>query len=236
MTGPRPRLLLGTEHACSYLDRRLARSMFVDPQLSLDAARYGALLDLGFRRSGSYVYRPACGACQECRPVRLPVAAFTPDRAQRRCQRANADLRITIETRLGDEHYALYRRYLLARHPCGGMDPDDREAFHSFLSSTWGSSEILAARDPGGRLLAGGVVDRVPQGLSAVYTWFDPDEVRRGLGTWMILVEIERARALLVPHLYLGYWVPGSAKMDYKRHFQPLEVLTGAGWRRGEAH
>ena len=231
MTGPRPRLLLGTEHACSYLERRLARSVFVDPQLQLDAPRYGSLLDLGFRRSGNYVYRPACGACQECKPVRVPVAAFAPDRAQRRCRRNNADLSVAVEGGLTDEHYALYRRYLIARHPGGGMEPDDREAFHAFLSSAWGSSEILAARDADGRLLAGGVVDRVPHGLSAVYTWFDPDEPRRSLGTWMILVEIERVRALGLPYLYLGYWVPGSTSMDYTRRFQPLEVLGASGWR-----
>jgi leucyl-tRNA---protein transferase len=232
VTGHRPRLLLGTEHPCSYLERRLARSVFVDPQLTLDAPRYGALLDLGFRRSGSYVYRPACGACQECRPVRLPVAEFRPDRAQRRCRRDNADLRLSIEAGLSDEHYALYRRYLLARHPGGGMDPDDREAFHAFLSSHWGNSEILAARDGAGRLLAGGVIDRVPHGLSAVYTWFDPAHEARGLGTFMILGEIERARALGAPYLYLGYWVPGSPTMDYKRRFRPLEVLGAEGWRR----
>lgn len=232
MTGPRPRLLLGTEHPCSYLERRLARSVFVDPQVHLDAPRYGTLLDLGFRRSGNYVYRPACGACQECKPVRLPVAQFAPDRAQRRCRRNNADLSLSIETMLAADHYDLYRRYLLARHPGGGMDPDDREAFHSFLSSTWGSSEIIAARDRTGRLLAGAVVDRVPHGLSAVYTWFDPDEPRRSLGTCMILAEIERARALGLPYLYLGYWVPGSPTMEYKRNFRPLEVLGGTGWHR----
>jgi arginine-tRNA-protein transferase len=232
VTGPRPRLLLGAEHTCSYLKGRLARSVFVDPQLALDAARYGALLDLGFRRSGNYVYRPACGACQECRPARVPVAAFAPDRAQRRCGRDHADLRCAVERELDDEHYALYRRYLLSRHPGGGMDPDDREAFHGFLSSSWGRSEILAARAARGRLLAGGVVDRVPRGLSAVYTWFDPAEERRGLGTWMILAEIERARSLGLTYLYLGYWVPGSTTMDYKRRFQPLEVLGAEGWKR----
>lgn len=231
MTGPRPRLLLGTEHPCSYLERRLARSVFVDPKLNLDAARYGTLLDLGFRRSGSYVYRPACGACQECRPVRVPVADFVPDRAQRRCRRNNDDLRLTLENGLSADHYALYRRYLLARHPGGGMDPDDREAFHSFLSSSWGNTEIIAARDRAGRLLAGAVVDRVPRGLSAVYTWFDPAEARRSLGTYMILVEIERTRSLGLPYLYLGYWVPGSPTMEYKRNFQPLEVLGASGWR-----
>src|SRR5207253_1726602 len=102
----------------------------------------------------------------------------------------------------------------------------------SFLSSAWGYTEIIAVRDATGRLLAGGVVDCVPQGLSAVYTYFDPIEEVRSLGTLMILTEVERARALKVPYLYLGYWVPGSMKMDYKRNFRPLEVLTQAGWRR----
>jgi leucyl-tRNA---protein transferase len=234
MTGPRPRLLLGTEHRCSYLANRLARSVFVDPAIALDAARYGALLDLGFRRSGAYVYRPACGACQECKPVRLPVAEFRPSRTQRRCLKRNADLVVRADTDLSAEHYALYRRYLYARHPGGGMDPEDRDAFRSFLSSAWGYTEILGARDASGRLLAGGVVDRVPQGLSAVYTYFDPEVLDRSLGTFMILNQIERARALRVPYLYLGYWVPGSEKMDYKRHFRPLELLTPAGWRRSK--
>lgn len=234
MTGrePRPRLLLGTEHPCSYLPRRLARSVFVDPQLMLDAPRYGALLEVGFRRSGSYVYRPACATCQECKPVRVPVADFRPDRAQRRCLKRNIDLKLLSGSALDDEHYQLYRRYLRERHPGGGMDPDDYEAFHSFLSSTWGATEVLAARDSAGRLVAGGLVDHVPQGLSAVYTWFDPAETSRSLGTWMVLREIERTRALALPYLYLGYWVNGSPTMDYKRRFKPLESLTAAGWRR----
>lgn len=232
MTGPRPRLLLGTEHPCSYLDGRMARSVFVDPQLALDPARYGALLDLGFRRSGSYVYRPACGACQQCHPVRLPVGEFAASRGQRRCQRHNADLTVRIETALTAEHYKLYRRYLHARHPGGGMDPEDPEAFHAFLSSQWGHTEVLSARDRSGRLLAGGVIDRVPQGLSAVYTYFDPDEGARSLGTFMVLNEIQHTLALRLPFLYLGYWVPGSPKMDYKRQFQPLETLGTEGWQR----
>lgn len=230
MTGPRPQLLLGAEHPCSYLDGRVARSIFVAPDLKLDAARYGTLLDLGFRRSGAYVYRPACSACRQCRPARVPVMQFTPDRAQRRCAKRNADLRLRIETEFSAEHYELYRRYLRARHPGGGMDPDDRAAFHSFLSSSWKATEILALRDAAGRLLAGAVVDRVPQGLSAVYTYFDPQDGARSLGTYAVLKEIERASALGLPYLYLGYWVPGSAKMDYKRRFRPLEILTPRGW------
>lgn len=232
MTGPRPRLLLGTEHRCSYLPARMARSVFIDPQMALDPSRYGTLLDLGFRRSGSYVYRPACGACQECRPVRVPVAEFEPTRAQRRCLKRNATLRLAFETELGGEHYALYRQYLQVRHPGGGMDPEDREAFRAFLSSAWGYTEIMALRDGSGRLFAGGVIDRVPQGLSAVYTYFDPHVPERSLGTYSILRQIERARALGLPYLYLGYWVPGSEKMDYKRNFRPLEMLTSSGWKR----
>lgn len=232
MTGPRPRLLLGTEHACSYLPGRMARSVFVDPALPIDPARYGALLDLGFRRSGSYVYRPACGACQQCRPVRLKVAEFRASRTQKRCEKRNADLTVRPEPRLTHEHYELYRRYLAARHPGGGMDPEDAEAFHAFLSSHWGRTEILAARDAHGRLVAGGVIDRVPSGLSAVYTYFDPAQGARSLGTFMVLNEIRAAAALGLPYLYLGYWVPGSPKMDYKRQFRPLEVLGMEGWQR----
>lgn len=232
MTGPRPRLLLGAEHPCSYLPGRAARSVFVDPQLPLDSARYGQLLALGFRRSGGYVYRPACGACQECRPVRVPAAQFVPNRAQRRCLKRNAALEVRLENELTAEHFSVYRRYLYARHPGGGMDPEDREAFHSFLMSAWGYTEILAVREHSGRLLAGGVVDRVPNGLSAVYTYFEPDAAERSLGTFVILREIERAALLGLPYVYLGYWVPGSSKMDYKRNFRPLEVLSPHGWRR----
>jgi arginyl-tRNA--protein-N-Asp/Glu arginylyltransferase len=234
MTGPRPRLLLGTEHRCSYLEDRMARSVFVDPALALDATRYGQLLDLGFRRSGGYVYRPACGSCQQCRPVRVPVAEFEPSRGQRRTLRRNADLTIRLETELSQEHYRLYRRYLRERHPGGGMDPEDSEAFHAFLSSHWGRTEIMAARDKAGRLVAGGVFDRVPTGLSAVYTYFDPDEASRSLGTWMVLNEIRHALSLSLPFLYLGYWVAGSQKMDYKRLFRPLEILGAEGWQRSE--
>lgn len=231
MTAQRTRLLLGSEHPCSYLRDRQARSVFVDPHLALDAAGYGALLDLGFRRSGAYIYRPACAACHECRPVRIPVARFRPDRAQLRCLRRNRDLRISTETALSVEHYALYRRYLRARHPGGGMDPDDREAFESFLSNPWGRTEILTLRDSSGQLLAGAVMDAVPQGLSAVYTYFDPEQEDRSPGIYSILCQIEEAVRRQQPYLYLGYWVAGSEKMDYKRRFRPIEVFTGGHWR-----
>ncbi|MBI2382943.1 MAG: arginyltransferase [Gammaproteobacteria bacterium] len=230
MTSSQVRLLMGTQHACSYLPSREARSVFIDPHFRLDPGRYGALLEMGFRRSGAYVYRPACLACRECRPVRVPVASFAPTRAQRRCEKRNADLVVEQGERLEDEHYALYRRYLRQRHPDGGMDPEDRSAFHSFLECPWGEAQVWSFR-AAGRLVAAAIVDRVPHGLSAVYTFYETAEGARSLGTYAVLAQIRQARQWGLPHLYLGYWVPRSEKMDYKRNFQPLEELTPGGWQ-----
>lgn len=233
------RLLMGNSHPCGYLPDREARSAFVDPSVRLGVPLYGALLDQGFRRSGDFAYRPLCVGCSACVPARIAVAEFVPDRAQRRCLQRNADLQRRLRHELDDEHYALYRRYLAARHPDGGMDPDDAAAFREFLGCGWGRCEIWEYRrasiDPAtdgrdGELLAVSVVDRVPRGLSAVYTFFDPRHASRSLGTLAILRQIEVARADGLGWVYLGYWVPGSPKMDYKRRFQPLEILGSAGW------
>lgn len=224
------RLLMGTEHACGYLPGRQARSAFIDPTISMDPVRYGALLDLGFRRSGRYVYRPMCRGCDACRSVRVPVGRFHPDRSQRRCLAHNDDLRVARAERLLPEHFRLYQSYLRTRHADGGMDPDDADAFQEFFSAGWSQTLFWEAR-ANGRLVAVAVLDRVPGGLSAVYTFYDPDQPHRGLGTWMILREIEVTRASGLRYLYLGYWVAGSAKMDYKSRFQPLEVLgTDGRW------
>jgi arginine-tRNA-protein transferase len=228
------RLLLGTEHACGYLPDRSARSAFIDPEFPLSSLRYGVLLDLGFRRSGAYVYRPACAACKDCLAARVPVAEFVPDRSQRRCLKRNADLKLTQEPALGEEHYALYRRYLASRHAGGGMNPEDYKAFRTFLECSWGDTQFWTLR-LNGRLMAVAVVDLVPSGISAVYTFFDPLERSRSLGTCAVLTQIEQARAMGKPYVYLGYWVENSQKMDYKRHFHPLEVLHKDTWKRLEA-
>ncbi|HEU0198253.1 MAG TPA: arginyltransferase [Nevskiaceae bacterium] len=225
------RLLVGSEHPCGYLPELRARSAFIDPALPMNANLYRKLLDLGFRRSGGYVYRPLCRHCDACRPVRVPVARFTPDRTQRRCLHRNRDLTLHPVARLGDEHFALYRRYLRARHPGGGMDPDDATAFHEFFNAAWSQTQFWEFRFGEHGALAGVcVVDLLPGALSAVYTFFDPNQGRRSLGTWAILREIEIAHDIGLPYLYLGYWVEHSHKMNYKRRFQPLEVLAGVGW------
>lgn len=234
--GTPTRLLVGSEHPCGYLPGLRARSAFVDPSLLMLPAFYGRLLERGFRRSGRYVYRPLCRDCHACRPARIPVAEFKPDRAQRRCLRRNADLEMKLAPRLEEEHFQLYRAYLRARHADGGMDPDDAESFYEFFESAWSQTlfrEIRSRAD--GQLYGVAVLDRIPGALSAVYTFFDPDEARRSLGTYAILREIDIARANGQRYLYLGYWVPGSPKMDYKRRFRPLEILGHNGWQRLES-
>lgn len=230
----RARLLLGGEHPCGYLPGRSARSAFLDPALHLSSRHYAELLEQGFRRSGGLVYRPICAQCQACQSLRLPVAEFRPSRAQRRNLARNRDLQIEEAARLDTEHYALYRRYLAWRHPEGGMDPDDAGAFHEFLESPWGDVGFWTFRLDGA-MVACAVVDRLPQGLSAVYSFYAPEHAGRGLGTHAVLRLIEAARAEGLRHLYLGYWVPGSPTMDYKRRFRPLELLTREGWTRLDA-
>lgn len=222
-------LYLSTEHACGYLPLHTARNAYVDPAFTMTAERYRGLIERGFRRSGSHAYRPHCSHCRMCIPARIPVARFTANRAQKRCVARNRDLPLIITRGLTDEHYELYRRYISARHPGGGMDTDNREAFHAFLECDWGETQFWEFRN-GGNLLALAVVDVMPAALSAVYTFFDPEQTARGLGTYAVLQQISRAAQLDIPYVYLGYWVPTSRKMDYKKHFQPLELLGANGW------
>ena len=226
----RARLFLSTEHPCGYLAQRSARNAYLDPDFVLSPERYTWLLAQGFRRSGIHVYRPYCQLCQSCAPARVPVGNFVASRSQRRCLARNAAVQLQVVQHLTDEHYALYCRYLASRHAGGGMESGNREAFHAFLECDWGRAEFWEFREDR-RLLAVAVVDRVPQALSAVYTFYEPGESARGLGTLAVLKQIEQAREQHLAWVYLGYWVPGSPKMDYKKHFRPLELLSAEGWR-----
>ena len=224
-------------HACGYWPDREARDLVLDPRDPRLPQLYPLALDWGFRRSGDIVYRPSCVGCQACVAVRVPVALFKPDRSQRRCLQRNADVdaRIIAPVR-SEEHLALYRKYLRARHPGGGMDDHGAPEFEQFLIGSWNDSRFLELREQGShRLLAVAVTDLVPGASSAVYTFFDPDEASRGLGTLGVLKQLEWTARDGRQHLYLGYWISGHAKMDYKRRFQPLEGFDGRGWRRLQA-
>lgn len=222
------------EHPCGYWPARTARDLVLDPRDPRLPALYPQALAWGFRRSGDIVYRPHCQGCRACVAVRIPVADFAPDRSQRRCLARNADLDARIvRAERSDEHLALYRRYLRARHAGGGMDDHGPAEFDQFLIGSWNEVRFLELRRRDThQLLAVAITDVVEGGLSAVYTFFDPAERARGLGTFAILSQLDWARRDGRDHLYLGYWIGGHAKMDYKRRFRPLEGFNGRRWQR----
>ncbi|TWI07341.1 arginyltransferase [Aerolutibacter ruishenii] len=225
------RLFHTGEHPCGYWPDRVARDLVFDPRDPRMAAHYPFALGWGFRRSGDIVYRPHCPGCRACVAVRIPVARFAPDRSQRRCLARNA----RVESRVcpaerTDEQFALYRRYLSARHPDGGMDTHGALEFDQFLVGSWNEGRFIELREDG-RLLGVAVTDVIETALSAVYTFYDPDLRERGLGTLAILRQLEWARREHRTHLYLGYWIATHPKMDYKRRFQPLEGFDGRRWR-----
>lgn len=229
---------LTAPYPCSYLPARMARSQVAAPGSLIDTVVYSDLVRLGFRRSGNHVYRPRCDGCQACMPVRVPVAGFQPNRSQRRCLRHNTDVQVRLKPPLFDEsHYRLYRRYQVARHAGGGMDQDDREQYRAFLLQ--GRVDCaLAEFTLDGEVVMVALLDRLMDGLSAVYTFFDPDQDRRSLGVYGVLSQIRLAQDMGLPYLYLGYWIEDCRKMAYKQGYRPLEGLVDGHWEelhRGES-
>ncbi len=218
-------------HSCPYLDQRIAVTAFVEPQQPIDDALFTLLLQNGFRRSGEHVYRPNCPQCQACQAVRIPVEQFVPSRSQRRALKRNAGLNLAwCDSGLHDEHFALYERYINTRHRDGDMYPADRDQFFTFLVASWSRTRILELRD-GSQLLAVMVTDRLLDGYSAVYSFYEPTEGARSPGVQAILSLIACARLEALPYVYLGYYIRDCRKMNYKNAYQPLEVLTPAGWQ-----
>ena len=226
------RLFHAGEHACGYWPERSARDLVLDPHDPRLLDVYPRALTWGFRRSGDLVYRPHCRACRACVAVRIPVDDFVPNRSQRRCLARNADVEARVlPAERNDERFALYQRYLHARHRDGGMDGHGTAEFEQFLIGSWSQGRFLELRADG-RLLAVAVTDLVDDAMSAVYTFYDPDDASRGLGTLAILRQLEWAQRDGRRHLYLGYWISGHGKMDYKRNFRSLELFDGREWRR----
>jgi len=227
-------LLGGGPHPCGYLPDRDAQSLFVAPDETLDEGAYGQLVALGFRRSGRYVYRPNCPTCAACVPVRVAVRKFRPSRAQRRCWRANRDLVARIaDPEFDPEHFALYRRYMAARHADGSMADPNPSDYLDFLTSDWPETRFFDFR-LATRSVAVAVYDALPNGLSAVYSFFEPELRARGLGVYAVLRLIALTRELGLEWLYLGYWIGASDKMRYKERYRPQQRLVGERWRNVE--
>ncbi|MCB1774125.1 MAG: arginyltransferase [Gammaproteobacteria bacterium] len=224
-------LYLSAPHDCSYLAGRVSNTLFADPGGDMDMATYSQLLQQGFRRSGRIVYAPRCEACRQCISVRVPVRGFKPKRIHRRVLRANDDVTVHLRPpRFDPEHFALYKHYTAARHGDGEMANASPETYMEFLHTDWCDTAFIEFRLED-RLVAVAATDLPDDGLSAVYTFFDPALASRSLGTFAILQQIEAARRRGLDYVYLGYWIRDSRKMHYKAGFRPLQLWFDGRWQ-----
>lgn len=217
-----------SSYDCSYLSGQRARSLVAAPSHLIHSSYYGRLIDLGFRRSGTFTYRPHCDHCQACVPIRIDTLNFTASKNQRRQLKRYQHLRAARRPLVwNSEHYALYRRYQAARHAGSDMDNDDKSQYIQFLLSSHVHSYLIEFSDMDGVQMVA-LVDEVEQGLSAVYTFFNPD--LSGLGTFAILWQIQYCQQHHLPWLYLGYWIEQSRKMAYKTRFTPHQLFLHGEW------
>jgi arginyl-tRNA--protein-N-Asp/Glu arginylyltransferase len=216
---------------CPYLDGSIERKVITELGGQAPQALYNDLSRAGFRRSHQLAYRPACPACTSCVPVRVDVAGFVAGRSIKRLAAQNTDLTARmIEANGTVEQFRLFTRYQLARHAESDMANMGFSDYRAMIEDSPVATGLLTLRDGAGRLVGVCLTDDLDDGASAVYSFYDPAQPKRSLGTWLVVELIERARRMGHPYVYLGYWIAGSRKMAYKTRFQPLEALGPDGW------
>jgi arginine-tRNA-protein transferase len=248
-----PRFFVTAPSACPYLPGRTERKVFAELKGDEAQTMAEALGRIGFRRSQNVVYRPSCDGCQACVSVRVPTASFAPTRSQRKLLARHADLEVhACEPWATEEQWALMRRYLASRHPGGGMAAMDSHDFADMIEQSPIDTVVVEYREPAtngqmGRLVGCCLTDKQSDGLSMIYSFYDPDLAsppgperegperngleRKGLGSFIILDHITRAARAGLPYVYLGYWIKDCDRMAYKRNFRPVEALIGGQWR-----
>lgn len=218
-------------YSCGYLEGKLAQSLIAAPHHLIDANTYSGLIQLGFRRSGKFAYRPHCEHCNACVPVRLPVAEFQATRSQRRAFKQHQSLQAKmLPLKFSEEHFALYAAYQNARHKSDNELHETAEQYRNFLVQSNVESLMIEFRQDGALKIVS-VVDVVRDGISAVYTFYETTDEGTSYGTFNILWLVEWCRSLNLPYLYLGYWIAESRKMAYKQNFNPQQGLIGGEWQ-----
>ncbi len=227
---------LTAPYPCSYLAQGEARSQVATPGFLITTPVYSELVQRGFRRSGTFTYRPRCDACHACVPVRIDVGSFAPNRTQRRALKQHQNLEATAQALDDrDEYFDLYQRYQAARHRDGEMDNDSREQYRNFLLQSHVDSMLVEFRE-GGMLRMVSLIDVLRDGLSSVYTFYEPNMEGASYGTYNVMWQVDLCRKLHLPYLYLGYWIKESRKMAYKANFKPLQGLLQGVWQNLPAH
>lgn len=229
------KLYAGPEHECGYLDGKSSISVFADPSMEFDNNLYSALSRLGFRRSANHVYRPQCPSCSACWAYRVITNEFSPNKTQKRILKSNLNLNIELVPATASvKDYELYEKYINLRHHDGDMYPPSFEQYDEFLFSDWCDTLLLKACDPSDKLQGIMVLDILDDGLSAVYSFFEPESEYKSLGVYLILQSILLCQRQQFPYCYLGYYIKNCQKMSYKESYKKAEVFVNNHWQNIE--